>query len=376
MNQPLVPDELYDEIKNDNCVIFAGAGISTEGGLYASPTLYSSIKTECKIDDDVDISFPDLMQKYCETFDGGSKNKLIRKIIDRFEIFTKNTEIYNSTTMFHNYLASIPNFNIIVTTNWDTFFEREMNIMVPMVENNNLPFWDDKKRQLLKIHGCITRPHTMIITKNDYDNIINESENEIVINKLKDLMATKTFIFVGYSMRDKNIQMIIDSISKVLGEFSRTSYAIDPHPSDEIIKNWHDRKVIIIKVNGIAFIREILERMSSENILFDPELISFYEEQRNRIVKIHVSNKQETEEDFLSTIFQNGLIHQLNEIILSYYYGITVKQINDKLDEFNKKFKKIENDNKIEIAYWTGRIQILTRIINGIKEDIPTEFSN
>lgn len=65
-----------------------------------------------------------------------------------------------------------PFFRIIVTTNWDPFFERGLNVLVPMVEDRDIPFWDDKKRQILKIHGCVTRPYTMVITQNDYKDLI------------------------------------------------------------------------------------------------------------------------------------------------------------------------------------------------------------
>lgn len=71
----MIPSELYDEIKRENCVIFAGAGISTEGGgRYCKPTFYEIIKNESSYPpSDADPSFPDLMQYYCDSKDGGKK---------------------------------------------------------------------------------------------------------------------------------------------------------------------------------------------------------------------------------------------------------------------------------------------------------------
>jgi hypothetical protein len=81
----MIPSELYDEIKRENCVIFAGAGISTEGNpTYGKPSFYDTIKEECEYPASMkDLSFPDLMQYYCNKKDGGKKNLLIRNIIER-----------------------------------------------------------------------------------------------------------------------------------------------------------------------------------------------------------------------------------------------------------------------------------------------------
>ena len=46
--QHLIPDPLYNDIKNGHVVLFAGAGISTESKPYGSPTFYENIKAKAK----------------------------------------------------------------------------------------------------------------------------------------------------------------------------------------------------------------------------------------------------------------------------------------------------------------------------------------
>jgi hypothetical protein len=65
-------------------------------------------------------------------------------------------------------LARLPYFNRFVTTNWDPFLERSLEMLIPTIEDRDLAFWDDRKRQVLKIHGCITRPHSIVATTTDY----------------------------------------------------------------------------------------------------------------------------------------------------------------------------------------------------------------
>ena len=71
----MIPSSLYEDLINCDCVIFAGAGISTEGGVYSKPSFYEMIKAKCNYPNDKEVpSFPELMQYYCdkmrETFSG------------------------------------------------------------------------------------------------------------------------------------------------------------------------------------------------------------------------------------------------------------------------------------------------------------------
>jgi len=372
----MIPQELYDEIKSENCVLFAGAGISTEGSalkVYREPTLYEKIKKICKLRKE--RSFPDLMQYYCDKIDGGNKNRLIRLIINRIEEFSEHGEVYRVTSMFHKGVASIPCFKIIVTTNWDSFFERELNVLVPMVEDRDIPFWDDKKRQILKIHGCVTRPDTIVATTKDYLECIKEKSKNALFNKLKDLMATKTFIFVGYSMRDPDIQLIFEQLLNNLGKFARLSYAIDPQPPQEVINNWEKVRVKILKLNAIAFVRELNSKLAKEGIIPDSELVQFYLEQRSLITPIHLSMPQNTKKSFASAMYQDGVLHELDYIRGQYQLGVTIKALNERFAENLEILKEYEKEKRaIEVAYWSGRVEVMKRFLSKKIELIPPFF--
>lgn len=371
----IIPKELYDEIRLNNCILFAGAGISTEGGMYGKPTLYEIIKRISKYPKKKKPSFPELMQYYCDNLDGGRKNRLIRAIINRIEDFSEYGEIYVSTTMFHRYVARIPYFKIVVTTNWDSFFERELNVLVPMVEDRDIPFWDDDKRQILKIHGCVTRPYTIVATSNDYSNCIKKRSRDPIFTKLKDLMATKTFIFVGYSMRDPDIHIILDQLLNNLGDFARLSYAIDPQPSEEVIKNWSARGVKILKISAIAFMRELKNELEKEGIIPNPELIQFYAEQRELITDIHLSTSQNTDKGFASSMYQDGVIHELDYIIGQCKFGVTFKTLENKFEENSGILKEAtRRKNFVEVAYSQGRIGVMERFLSRKLEPVPPYF--
>lgn len=372
----IVPDVLYDDIKSGNCVLFVGAGVSTEGGTYGEPTLYDTIRKKVGITDDEDnIPFPDLMQLYCDKIDGGHRNRLTREIISRIEMFSMPGEGNLTTTLFHSHAAEIPYFNRIVTTNWDTFLEQNMNVLVPMVEDRDIPFWDDSKRQIIKIHGCVTRPYTIIATRMDYNRCLDT--NPFIINKLKDLMATKTFIYVGFSMLDPDFHILIDEMIARLGDFKKLSYAIDPCASTETTELWKSKRVKIIKAYGIRFIYELRDRLVADGILVSQDYLMFMEAEESRMREEHTRLHDGPESDgaFASAMYQDGVLNQLYKILSKSRIGYPKDAFKSALTEEETFLDEAERDERlIDIAYHIGRIEVLRRFLSNDLSPIPTFF--
>jgi hypothetical protein len=387
-----LPEELVEEVKSFNCVLFAGAGTTTEQPYFRS-TFLAHVKAECKYPKRAKTqSFPEVMQYYCQKLDGGRKNKLIREIIEWIEYYSAQGEPNRVATGFFRDIARIPFFRTIVTTNWDPFCERTVNVLVPMVEDQDIPFWDESRRQVLKIHGCITRPHTIVATLDDYNACMKDKSRGAIFTKLRDLMATKTFIFVGYSAKDPDFRLIYDEVINNLGPFRRGAYVIDPNPEEGSIKDWEARGVKILKISGIVFARELIKHLEKDKLVPSQELISCFENQLDRIIDIHMrtSDKQELAGAFSSTMYQDGLIHSLEHLIEGSRTGTLMqdfaKQLNDyeeTLDKYLRALSRYERKPKtdepnyalIEIAYWSGRVEALKRFISNNKKDIPAFFS-
>ena len=100
--------------------------------------------------------------KFCEERDGGHHNVLIREAIRYIEHFLLPGPANQVATEFSRQLATIPFFKVVLTTNWDPLLERALDVSVPITQGRDLGFWDDRKKQVVKIHGCITRPHSNI----------------------------------------------------------------------------------------------------------------------------------------------------------------------------------------------------------------------
>jgi len=84
-------------------------------------SFYKDIKNELNIPEDEDLSFSELMTKYCEIT---NRKNLLYAIKKRLDYVTAFSELYNDATEFHRELSTVPHLDEIFTTNWDDFFER------------------------------------------------------------------------------------------------------------------------------------------------------------------------------------------------------------------------------------------------------------
>jgi hypothetical protein len=381
-------------------VLFAGAATTTES--YDRTTFLEHIKDKCKYPKKLKNQFfPDVMQYYCQTFDSGGKNKLIREIIEWIEFFCVPGEPNRFAIRFFEEIARIPFFRIIVTTNWDPLCERTINVLIPMVEDRDIPFWDENRRQVLKIHACVTRPHTIVATAGDYDACMKDKSRGAIFTKLRDLMATKTFIFIGYSIQDPDFQLIYDEVINNLGPFRRGAYAIDPQPKEDSVKNWEARGVKILKISSLAFAWDLTTYLEKHKLILSQKLIDHFENQLRRIIRIHfrTADKQELPRAFSSMMYQDGLIHSLEHSIESSKIGTLMQDFAKQLKEYeetlNKLFRIISNKRKckaiksdkkewkpskrdyayVEFAYWSGRVEALKYFVSSNRSNIPAFFS-
>jgi hypothetical protein len=366
-------ERLYGDILQEGCVVFLGAGVTTEGVRRGS-SFYEEIKKKSGYDGNHSPSFPELMQHFCDCLDGGHHNRLVREAIAYIEWFALSGEDNIRATMFSNALAEIPYFNRFVTTNWDPFLERSLDVLIPIVEDRDLGFWDDRKRQVLKIHGCITRPYSIVATQTDYDACM--SRNPLIFNKLRDLMATKTFLFSGYSMHDTDFREVWDVITRSLGRFAKLAYATDPAATPEAVAFWKERGIALFRMSPFSFIRSLRDRLVADGLIPSEIFLRFIRKERRRIASIHVKLNQNSGGGFASAMYQDGLLHALDDVLASTVLGTKKREGFE--SDFRQAEKQVEQARRegdfIEVAYWTGRHEVVSRFCEYRKTSIPAYF--
>lgn len=147
----------------------------------------------------------------------------------------------------HTMCANLP-FAAYITTNFDTLLERSLgDASRPfhvVISDDDVSRLTPGKTPLIKLHGCITRPSSIIAAHDEYDPI--GTTRPIVEALLKAILANRSVIFLGFSLQDKDFELLFEEVHKMLGKRMPRSTAVFRNPSAFQTNYWHAAGVTII----------------------------------------------------------------------------------------------------------------------------------
>lgn len=307
---------LISEIENGRCVIFAGAGISTETTGAHSNSFYDEISHLIGIDDG--RSFPKLIDAFENQPNG--RQKLIEQIKKRFDYIDGWRDLREAANRFHKSLATAPYFSTIVTTNWDRYFEDVIRA-TPFIYDSDLAFWDESDRPLLKIHGSIDNLSTIVASTADYNDCEARLSRGRLGDILRHLFATKTVIFFGYSATDSDFLSIFEAVRGSMGRFARLHYLVSPYLGDDERDRLRSNLGICgIRTDATHFIETIKSHMREKFCYAFDEVYDAIEFELMNLSTEHVAfvNSYSVSEEphlIFATAYQDGLIHCFQRIV-------------------------------------------------------------
>jgi hypothetical protein len=110
---------------------------------------------------------------------------------------------------------------LLFTTNYDELIEAAYqeggrSLRVSVSEEQFLARRAEKpSRHLVKLHGSIDQPDSIVLTRNDYARA--RIERKEMLSHLRGEMAATSFLFVGFSLSDPNFGLLHDDIRMVYG---------------------------------------------------------------------------------------------------------------------------------------------------------------
>lgn len=123
---------------------------------------------------------------------------------------------------FNLFKKTLNHSQIILTTNYDTLIEdsfsndNKKRQLKKFIGQNGFFKQTEGWGEIFKIHGCVTNPKSIVISKNDYSNF---NQNSVLISaKIISLLINSPIIFLGYSLTDRNIRKIIKDFSSSLSD--------------------------------------------------------------------------------------------------------------------------------------------------------------
>lgn len=98
----------------------------------------------------------------------------------------------------------------IITTNYDHLLEdseNEFREQYQVIVRDKDLLESDKSKYIIKMHGDIDDPNTIVLREENY---LNYSQDHVLIELfVKSLLVDHTILFLGYSLNDYNIKLII-----------------------------------------------------------------------------------------------------------------------------------------------------------------------
>lgn len=105
----------------------------------------------------------------------------------------------------------------IITTNYDNLLDKLFPKFDKYIGQEELIFANITGiGEIYKIHGDITVPSSLVLTSKDYENF--EEKSAYLIAKLLTIFLEYPIIFLGYSLKDRNIRNIFATISHCLSQ--------------------------------------------------------------------------------------------------------------------------------------------------------------
>jgi hypothetical protein len=130
-------------------------------------------------------------------------------------------------SLTHFLLAGLPVCEV-VTTNYDDLFERAS---ASICDVSVLPHRPQPKapRWILKLHGCISDPASIVLTRQDY--LRYAQHRQALAGIVQALLITRRLLFVGFGLGDDNFHRIADEVRRAYphGERIGTNVVIEDH---------------------------------------------------------------------------------------------------------------------------------------------------
>ena len=228
---PKPPAALVQYIREGRCVLFVGSGLSAWAGLPTWRDLLTLMIGQVADEGGEDRELDEVRQ----LLESGKLLEVADFCLDALG----NQRYYSLLSQKlrgaegvipepHRVLVRLP-FAGIVTTNYDKLLERSFAQSSPKTPTHaDLaalgPLLFDGAFFILKAHGDIDRPDTIVLTANDYQRLIHR--NTAFSDIFSAILLTKAVLFVGYSLNDPDFRLLLDRQLTVFDRHVPDRYAL------------------------------------------------------------------------------------------------------------------------------------------------------
>ncbi len=330
--------EYVRAVSEGYAAVFAGAGLSRGSGYTNWKDLVRPLATEIGLDVDKEHDLVAVAQYYRN--ERGTRSSINQKILNEF---TRGSSPNENIEI----LTRLP-ISTYWTTNYDELLEEglKQNNRKADIKTTQESLADniyDRDAVIYKMHGDVRCPSTAVLTKDDYE--IYGNQRPLFRTALQGDLISKTFLFIGFSFEDPNLDYVLSQIRILLGESSRDHYCFFEKVKQQ--KGEAEQDFTYKKVKQELRIRD-LRRYGIQAIILDS-----YSDITDILKRIEYGNR-------LKNIFISGSITEYNSC-----FPWTKGEV--ELFSFSLAKKLVQENYRIISGFGLG---IGSSIINGALEEI------
>ena len=343
---------LAEELEKGKLIVFVGAGVSKNSGL---PDWKELIKDYAEYRGIKEFTSKEYLTIPEEVFERYGSLKY-------YEIAEKTFSGKYFPNSIHKILKKM-DLTYIITTNYDTLIEDEINNLQVVSKDEDLPY-TSSNRMLIKMHGDFKNKN-IVLKKSDYDNY--EKNFQLISTLIKGLFTTNTILFIGYSYNDVNVKQIMNWIKEILKEETRKAFLVEFTEKDDKEEE-----------NGEQINRISLKLLTENNdkVLYEDKKEQFnnnYEKTLTKFLSDIYNKKEDIVKDIDIEIYKNlNYLTEHNWRKLSKYSEIYIDEDWKRILNIRLEFKDI---GKYEEMLFKSRIKKVVQNINGKEKEILIPFS-
>ena len=198
-------------IREGNAAIFAGAGLSIDSGYVNWTELLRPFAKQIGLEIDKENDYLAVAQYYRN--ERRNRASVNSEILNQFRKEAKDNETLDIVTRLPIYTYW--------TTNYDKLLEeglgkanRRADVKIETAQLANPRF--DRDAVVYKMHGDVDQAENAVLTKDDY--VLYDKKRRLFKTVLKGDLVSKTFLFIGFSFEDPNLDYVLDQIHVLLDE--------------------------------------------------------------------------------------------------------------------------------------------------------------
>ena len=262
-----IPSELIEACKKNKCVPFVGAGFSAQSNL----PMWSGVISDMK-----SLLLEKALNRQKEEVWLSENGAL--EIAERFKHALTPSQYQQFLEKWfeppgvkpseaHRMLISIQ-WPVIVTTNFDKLIEqafvteRGSFVRTPSTFEQIVRAETTGKTYIIKLHGTIEEPESIVLTESDYAHFAIENK-EMIDHIEKSMLTFRRVLFLGFSMKDPEIRSVflrsrILSKGYAVGDFIVLT---SPHYAD--VEIWEKRGLTVISLDSHSELPKFLARLAN-----------------------------------------------------------------------------------------------------------------